>query len=175
MQKIFIIGTIHGNTPFKELEEVLVRLKPNQLLIELPEDALEKFDKNKDMRKEMMYVYRWAKERKIPTYFFDEYQSVFKKGMSVKSPEYKKFMDESEVIVKKYSWKEFNKSEISKKIDILLAKDLFDFKKENMREEKMCVKIKEHMISDGNIVIVTGAGHLDFFKSKFSDAILPLR
>ncbi len=175
MQKIFIIGTIHSHTPHGELKKILEDLNPNQLLIELPEDAIEKFNEKKDMRDEMMYAYQWAKEKRIPVYFFDEYQPLFNNGMSVNSPEYKTLINKSKPILEKYSWKDFNTSKISKKFDNLLSRKLFDPKKAKIREKKMLTKIKEYMISDGNIVIITGTGHLDFFKDQLPDAILPLR
>ena len=175
MQKIFIIGTIHGHTPSEELKKVVENLNPDQLLIELPEDAPEKFKKKKDIRDEMMFMYRWAKEKRIPVYLFDEYQPLFNDGMSVNSPEYKKFIDESRLVLEKYSWKDFNKSEVSKELDNSLSRKLFDPQKAKMREEKMLAKIKRHMISDGSIVIITGTSHLDFFKNQLPDIILPLR
>jgi len=93
----------------------------------------------------------------------------------LKSPEYKRFIDETETVIEKYKWKDFNTSKISKKLDSSLSRKLFDPKKERIREEKMLTKIKKHMISDGNIVIITGTSHLDFFKEQLPGAIIPLR
>jgi len=84
MQKFFIVGTIHGHTPPKELNEVLENLGTSQLLIELPEGAPEKFNKKKDIRSEMMNAHKWAKKKGVPVYLFDEYQPLFSDGMSVK-------------------------------------------------------------------------------------------
>jgi len=175
IQNIFLIGTIHGHTPPKELERIIDKLSPNQLLIELPEDAPKKFNEEKDIRNEMMLAYQWAKNKGIPAYLFDEYQPLFNDGMSVESPEFKQYVDEMKPILKKYSWKDFNISEISKQFDSSLATKLFDTKKEKVREEKMLAKIKQHIIPCGNIVIITGTGHLDFFKDQFPGSILPLR
>lgn len=175
-RKIFIIGTIHGHTPPEELREVLEELELNQLMIELPEDAPEKFADVKDIRDEMMFAYRWAGEKKIPVCLFDQYQPLFADGYSPDSPEYKELISgKPNPALKEYSWKEFNKSEISAKLDTPLSKMLFDPKKAEARELKMLAKIKENMLPKGNTGIVTGTSHLDFFKTQLPGSIAPLR
>ena len=54
-------------------------------------------------------------------------------------------------------------------------KKIFDPKKAKIREEKMLTQIKDNMILSGNIVIITGTSHLDFFKDQLSGAVIPLR
>ena len=64
MQKIIVIGTVHGGfTPDEELKEVFEEYSPKQLFVEVAEEHVKK-NKLKDYPPEMIFTLRWAKENK---------------------------------------------------------------------------------------------------------------
>lgn len=178
MRNIYIIGTLHGFTPIEDLSDILEKLNFTQILIELPEDAPEKFKENNDIRDEMMWTYQWAKKKGVKVGLFDEYQPLFKKGMSVESPEYKEYVEKEREFLKKYTWQDFNKVEFLEKLNLHteeIEEKLFDRMKSRKREKKMLENIKRLMSAEGNVVIITGVSHLDFFKKNLENATIPLR
>ena len=68
-----------------------------------------------------------------------------------------------------------NKAENLKKLDTDSAKNLVDSKKEEKREFEMLKNIKNSMIDNGKILIITGCGHLDFFEKHIINAVFPFR
>lgn len=175
MQNIFIIGTIHGYTPYEELEQVLEPLSLSQLFIELPPDAEKNIQSGKDIRNEMWHIYLWAKQKNIPTMCFDVYMPLFREGKSPQSPEFAELIQEQKDIIAQYSWKEFNQEDVSNKLSTELEKSLFDPEKAQRREEKMLTTIQEYIDPQGNIGIITGTAHLPFFEKHFDGAHFPIR
>mgnify|MGYP001612470089 CR=1 FL=1 len=172
MRKIIIIGTFHtGLTPNKELKEVLEEIKPDQLLVEITEREI----KNDNLRKylpEMVFAYRWAKKKKIAVSGFDSSINVLSKGMTEKDN--KSIIKKQKKLMRGYTWKDFNKEKYLKLLEGS-EEDLIDWKKEQRREKKMLQNIKKAMHSNGIIVIVTGCGHLKFFKKHIKRAVFPFR
>lgn len=176
MRHIFILGTIHdGHTPPTELITALEQLQPDQVMLEIPRgtdaDAVRHTD---DWRDEMRAAYRWAREQDIPTIFFDENMPLFRDGYSVEHPAYAEFIKKAEAEIAKHSWKELNKPEY----DSLFGEEyftIFDKEKDSAREHTLLANITEQLPEQGNVVIVTGTGHLAFFEKNLPDATFPLR
>lgn len=78
-------------------------------------------------------------------------------------------------MIKKLSWKDFNKIENEKLLDVDGLNDIIDQDKEKLRENEMLKNIEVSMIRSGTVVIITGTAHLSFFERKIQDAILPFR
>jgi len=178
MQKVYVIGTIHGGyVPQDELREELAKLKPTQLLLELPDKSLKEIKRSDDIRDEMMCAYEWATKNKVPVYCFDTNRNTFRKGITINSPVFKKLIDYQLMMLKsnKISWKDFNKKKNDSFLDHPLEDKVSDPVKLAKRDKEMLENIQKHMVSDGNIVILTGAGHLPFFEKELSEAIFPFR
>ena len=171
MRKLIVIGTIHGMTPEAELNKVLEKYAPAQLLVEIAHDDL-----TKDLSKypvEMIYAYNWAKKKGIPVAGFDSKINELKEGLSL---EYLKKVDsEEERLLKKFTWIDLNKEKNNKKTDTPLIKSIIDEKKARDREIEMLANIKKKLIAKGKILILTGCSHLAFFEEKLKDAQFPFR
>lgn len=179
MKEIIVVGTIHLNwTPKEEIEDVLAELKPDQLLVELSPNELKR-SRHESIRDEMFFAYDWAKNNNIPVAVFDIEQSGLKEGVTGKEPEFIEHEMKSMDLLKNYSWKDLNKiepwqiSEIAS-LEKEIEEKYFDKEKSKQREFQMLKNIKEKLI-DGRNVVVTGAGHLTFFKEHLPEAKLPFR
>ncbi len=173
MKKIIILGTLHaGLTPEDELKEVLEEYNPHQLLIEIAEEDIKngKFD---SYPPEMVFAYNWAKKNKVKVNGFDSKIDVLRKGMTEEDNQ--KLIEKQKKLMNIFTWKDMNKTENLKKLDADSAKNLIDQKKEEKREFEMLKNIKNSMIENGKILIITGCGHLDFFEKYISNAIFPFR
>lgn len=177
MRKIYLIGTLHaGYTPNDELKEVLEEIRPNQVLVELPNEAREELSERKIYPTEMVFAYDWAIENNINTGKFDvsEEHSYFNKGRGPEDPEYVKYLKDLEETLKKYSWKEFNNPELNESLEHPMEDVLFDKEQANIREQAMLRNILDIIDDEGVVVIITGAAHLKYFKENLPESILPL-
>ena len=171
MQEIIFIGTIHGFTPIKDLKDIFEKYKPKQIFVEICQGDIDR-NKISQYPKEMIEAYNWAKKNKIKVKGFDFSANVLVKRKT--DEDNKKLIERQEKIVKKYDWKKFNKSKflelLNKNEDNIVDKDKF-----RLRQEKMFENIKKNLTETEITIIMTGAGHLTFFESKFPHAIFPLR
>ncbi len=177
MRKIYIIGTIHGGyTPHLELEEVLRNIQPDQALVELSHKPNEDTAEKDSFRSEMLFAYNWAEENGIKVEIFDvdDDHVYFNEGYGPKSSEYRKLHKEQEEIIKKYTWKQFNRKEFNELLDHPLLEIIFSKEQEEIREAKMIQNIKRKMISEGRVVIISGAGHLKYFADSLPNTFVPL-
>ena len=78
-------------------------------------------------------------------------------------------------MIKKLSWKDFNKIENEKLLDVDGLDELIDQNKERVRENEMLQNIEANIIESGTIVVITGTAHLNFFERNIQDAIFPFR
>lgn len=173
MRKIYFIGTLHGGcTPENELEEILSNLAPDQLMVEIQQKDIEgkNFNSYPD---EMIFAYTWAKNKDIPVYGMDTAVSDITKGKTEEDNQ--RVMDMQIKIIHQHDWKDFNKEEYGKLLDIPELLELVDKKGANLREREILVNILKNAISKGIIVVLTGAGHLTFFEKELPEAIFPLR
>lgn len=178
MREIFIIGTIHGKyTPKEELQKILEDLEPDQVLVELTGVPSLEMKARQIYAEELVFAYHWAKDRglEVGTFDVDSQHSYFIKGKGPNDQEYKKLMENQQSIIEKHSWKEFNNETVNNLLNDPLLPLLFNMDNENQREKIMLENIKKLMIENDRIVIVTGAGHLQFFESNLPEAKIPLR
>ena len=175
MRKIYIIGTIHNFIPENDLIQILERYSPDQVLVEITASDLKK--KNfKNYSKEFKDAYRWCKKNKVKVNGFDYWQKGWlqSKDMSKSEKiEYIKIEKKLVKIVKRYGWKKFNKKKYEKLLDKYIgkAKKSIPYIKEAyeilpIRQKKMLANVKKRMLKKGTIIILTGAGHLDFFEKN---------
>lgn len=170
------IGTIHcGITDNDELIEIINNLNPEFILIEMVQEDI---DNNtiENYPDEMKYVLNWCKEKNILCYGFDSNIDISHKNYSKEN--------ESRLIefqmreIKKRNWKEFNNSKICKLIDCNESFEVIDSFKERTREIEMknnilnILEINKSKFKQG--IVITGCGHLDFFRKEFVDANFPL-
>jgi hypothetical protein len=173
MGKIIIVGTLHaGLTLENELEEVLERYNPDQLLVEIAQVDIEN-GKLDSYPPEMVFAYNWAKKNKAKVNGFDSKIDVFRKGITEENNQ--KVIKEQKKLMKNLTWRDMNKSENLKKLDTASAIELIDPEKEEKREFEMLRNIQNLMLGMGTILIVTGCGHLDFFEKHIKNAIFPFR
>ena len=131
MQNIIIIGTLHaGLTPNKELKKIFSEYKPTQILVEINQDDLDKNDISK-YPPEMIFTYRWAIKNNIKVNGFDSKINVFREGVT--GNDNQKLIEEQEKLIKNYSWRDFNKIEKEKLLDI---GDITDPAKEKKEKTK---------------------------------------
>ncbi len=180
MKKIIIIGTIHGgSTPKEELEEVLNNINPDQVLVELSYEELNNRPRENSIRDEMFAAYDWAVRNKKKTDCFDIESNTLKKGVTGKELEFLKLEMKVKELLKGYSWKDLNKEEPWEipevaELENEIIEKYFNAEKQKEREYKI-LEIARGKLIDGVNVIVTGAGHLSFFKKEMPEAIFPLR
>lgn len=173
MIKIIIIGTLHaGITPNDELEEVIEKFKPNQLLIEMASDDVAKNNLG-DYPLEMVFAFKWAKNNNVPVVGFDSKINVFRNGVGPQDNQ--AIIEKQKQLIKNLSWKDFNKTENEKLLAVDGLNDLVDPTKERARENEMLKNIQAGIIKSGTALIVTGVAHLNFFERNIKDAIFPFR
>lgn len=177
MRKILLLGTLHGGlTPKDELRSILESVAPDQLFVELtPNEIIN----GSPFRDEMMFAYQWGQDRRITVNRFDRNTGELKEGVTGKEPEFITLSNELKSALEKYSWQELNKTEISQQPQILeiekrIHDKFIDSTKEKEREEEMLKNIQDQILPAGEVLIITGTGHLDFFLRNLSDARLAL-
>lgn len=171
MQKIIIIGTLHaGITPNSELKKVLREYMPDQILVEIQERDI--INNNIDnYPPEMIFALRWARINSVKVSGFDSDINVFNEGIT--NADNLALIEQQKKLIK-MPWKEFNKAENEKILDIE-GSSLVNQEKEKEREIDMLNNIKGAMLDSGTILIITGCAHLKFLEKKIEKAIFPFR
>lgn len=121
----------------------------------------------------MIFTYKWAKKNKIKVNGFDAKSNVFKKGIT--ETDNLRLIKKQEKLLKNYTWKDLNKKENDKLLNIDDLNLIVDHRKEKSREIKMLSNIKRSVIKDGVAMIITGSAHLNFFEKHFKKVIFPYR
>ena len=172
MKKIYFIGTLHGRTPKNDLESMLNKLNPDQLILEIQQTDIE----NKNLNSypdEMVFGHNWAEKNNVSIYGMD---TAFSEIADDKDEEdNQKVIALQDKIITNHDWKDFNKEEYLKLLEIPEEKELIDEEKSNLREQEMLKNMLSNAILKGTIVVLTGAGHLAFFEKELPEAIFPLR
>ena len=77
--------------------------------------------------------------------------------------------------MKNYTWKDMNKKENLRVIQNVIqsGKKLVDPIKEVKSEKEMERNVKKVIVKRGSVVILTGCGHLKFFRKIFRSAEFP--
>lgn len=86
----------------------------------------------------------------------------------------KSLRKEQAAIIKKYNWKDFNKSELRNILRTKSWSKVIDKAKYEKREEEMYQNISNQIKNSKTSVVITGSGHIPFFKNKFPEALFPL-
>lgn len=169
MQQLIFIGTLHlGFTPLTELKELLLTHKPNMLLVEIQQQDLNT-DNISTYPEEMQFCVNYAKEHAINCKGFDcsiniEYKKVQKEDQE-------RLLQEQTKIIQQHNWKTFNKEEYGDILKTLSWNKVININKWNEREEHMNKNIQEIIKQqNGTIVIVTGSGHIPYFRKQFPKA-----
>ena len=171
MRKIFIIGTLHlGLTPNEELEKYIARINPDQIFVEITREDIDD-KKLKDYPPEMVFVHGWAIKNGLKLNGFDSNVDMIKEEINEEDKE--RLFKEQEEIIKEYNWKDLNKLKNQEIIDLTDEK-FVDINKLNKRQSEMLDNINKSMIKEGNILIITGCGHLEFFRKNLKSALFPL-
>lgn len=172
-KKIIIIGTLHaGLTPNNELEEVIKGYNPDQLFVEIANDDILKNDLI-SYPPEMIFAFEWAKSNNIKVMGFDSKINVFRDGVTPEGNQ--DLIEKQKKLINEISWKDFNKTENEKLLDVDGMDELINPDKERMREEEMIKNIEASTIKNGTILVITGIAHLNFFETNIKDAIFPFR
>jgi pheromone shutdown protein TraB len=180
MNRIIIIGTFHlGLTPKNDLLKILEDIKPDQLLVEFPQEESARVHASQHSD-EMDFAVTWAATKTIPVDYFDADVSILRNGISEENPEYQQLVNEQVEEIKAFSWQTLNKKEPWQEgrlasIERTLFRKFFDPQKWTDREEQMLENIKKIKSTQGTVLILTGAGHLDFFERELSEAEFPFR
>lgn len=172
-RKIIVIGTLHaGITPNNELKETIESFQPDQLLIEIANDDIVK--KNLSLYPpEMIFTFEWAKNNNVKVAGFDSKINVFREGAIPEDNQ--AIIEKQKKLIKKLSWKDFNRIENEKLLDVDDLNVLIDKDNERARENEMLKNIEANIIETGTVVIITGTSHLNFFERNIKDAIFPFR
>ncbi len=170
MREIFIIGTIHDKfTNIEELKSILDKIKPDQLLVEITHNDI-LMNNFKSYPVEMIFSYKWGVNNKIKINGFDYEINILK---NISKRRFDKITRNVIRHIKRLDWKDFNKKE-NRNLFYEYNEKILDNKKNIKRENMMLINIYNSMISNGKIVIITGAGHLDFFEKNIKGAVFPL-
>jgi hypothetical protein len=186
MRKIYVIGVIHNFVSEKETTDILEKYNPDQVFIELRQEHLET-KKFKEYGKEFFYVSKWCKKNNKIINGFDycaknwlttkDMTKIDKKNLKNITDKY------LAILVKKYEWKKFNQKKYMK---LFYESDYYKraksipfikhiYKILPLRQKMMLKNIRKRMIKKGTVLIITGAGHLDFFEKNIKGAIFPFR
>lgn len=172
MKNMYFVGTLHGYTPKNELESILNNLKPSQVMVEIKQKDIEQNNLN-EYPEEMNFVLKWATKNRIPVFGMDATFSELAEGKTEKDNEAVIAMQDK--IIKKHDWKSFNKEKNLRLLEIPELDKLIDDKLATKREKEMLENITKNAISTGNVAILTGVGHLNFFEKELPNANFPFR
>lgn len=172
MKRIIVIGTLHaGLTPNLELEQVLEKYKPNQLLVEIDQEDIDAGNISL-YPPEMIFAYSWAISKSIKVYGFDCKMNIFSEEKN-QTDNQVVIMDQKRVMGK-LTWKDMNKKDNLKILNVPLEDGLIDQNKEKEREIKMLENIRSLNLN-GTVVVLTGCKHLKLFEENLNEAIFPFR
>lgn len=172
-RKIIIIGTLHaGITPNDELKEVIENFKPDQILVEISNEDIDKNDLS-SYPPEMIFACTWAKNNNVKVAGFDSKMNVLKEGVMLNDNQ--DVIEKQKNLIKNLSWKDFNKIENEKLLDGDGIEEIVDSEKDKARELEMLNNIDSFIIKNGTVLIITGIAHLNFFERNINKAIFPFR
>lgn len=171
MAELIFIGTLHcGFTNNDELKKIILYNDPDYIFVEIFEQDIQN-KKITSYPEEMIFVVQFADENNIPCKGFDSKTKVMKDNLSEQDELI--LISKQKEIIDMYDWKEFNNPELNQQLSNL-DDEFIDAKKWNQREIEMKFNIEKNIPSDGTVLIITGSGHIPFFKKQFPDAKFPL-
>jgi len=168
---LYFIGTLHaGITSNNELGLLIEEISPDQILVEIAQEDLEK--NNLDgYPPEMIFAYDFAKNNNILVNGFDLKINVLKAGVTEEDSQRLILLQKK--IVGDRSWKDFNRSEDEKELN--KVDNITDWNKWRNREIELGKNIRKIILKGKKVLVITGCGHLDFFEQLFEKATFPLR
>ncbi len=119
----------------------------------------------------MRFALQWAEKRGLVVVGFDSPIDTKKEGKT-KEDEQQVIARQVAVLKEVDDWKLFNKKEYLRRIT---DHDLLDPQKYLSRNKEMLCNIEQQLPEEGIVVIITGAGHLDFFEGHLPNGRLILR
>lgn len=170
MDELFFVGTVHEHiTPPEELIAVIRNLQPEKILVEIVQEDIDAKNISK-YPPEMNATYHWAVENNISVAGFDS--KISEEKLEVNQEELLRDLEIVKKQFKKIGWKNANKEK-----HIIEGREFLDkycdLEKSRERQEEMAHNIEKSC--NGKTVVVTGAGHLNFFSKRFPQANFPLR
>lgn len=178
MRKLIVIGTVHNMLPKhkNELQSILKKINSDQILVEIDREINLHSNQIKKFPKEMIFAYKWGikNNKQVDVFDTNKYGNQIKKSVTKK--ELKRAEKDFLTIFKRYDWKMMNHpnpkdEEKYKKIE----SQFIDYKRLKARRKVMLSNIRKLALKEGKILILTGAGHLDFFEKHLKKAIFPFR
>jgi len=172
MKQVIIIGTVHmGFTPVEELIVEVSTHRPDRVFVEVDEAG--------NGAKEMQGLYSWLVSGQVAYVCFDYLLTTNKYDNQPSQTAINQFTKDMRDKLGVYNWKELNKPEIwmncgAERLNQDFVDKYYDTEKERKREERLVSNIEEQLI-DGVNVVVTGAGHVDYFLENISNSSAPLR
>ena len=118
----------------------------------------------------MIYILKFARENNIQVIGFDSNINVINEDQSKEDEQI--IIEKQSKIIKMHNWKEFNREKLSKKLN-KISKSLIDEEKWDLREEEMKKNIIKSMPKIGSVILITGSGHIPYFKKNFPQAEFP--
>ena len=169
--KLIFIGTVHaGFTNNNQLLKLIKNYQPVKLLIEIKQMDV-KSGNIDSYPPEMIAAYGWAIDNKIPIVGIDHDtdEVIFGNEELIK-----KLATKQIKVLEGHDWKKFNNK---KNLDLLLTPEwtkIINKSETKRREHKMAHSIESAKKTNGNMVVITGSGHIPFFRKKFPTANFPL-
>ncbi len=173
MNNLIFIGTLHaGFTKNDELAEVVIKQKPDIILVEIEQSKLEE-NNISQYPPEMIFLAELARKISVQLFGFDSSIDVLKQGKT--EADNIEIIKKQSEIISCYNWKQFNNPNICSKLDFF-NNELIDIQKWDAREGELYKNISKIHKRNRNkrIVIITGCGHIKFFQNKFPKALFPL-
>ncbi len=118
----------------------------------------------------MVFTYQWAIRNKVKVNGFDSKINIFKQGITEKDNQM--LIEKQKKLIQSFSWKDFNKKD---KIKLLDIGNITDPEKEKQRQQEMLNNINNALDKQGTVLIITGCGNLNFFEKNIKNAIFPFR
>lgn len=171
---LHFIGTLHKHlTPEDELIRIIESYSPRRVLVEITQEDMEQGDVA-SYPPEMQAILVWARSKNIEAYGMDSAIHTFKAGTS--EHDVQNLDIEQRAIIDQHDWKDFNQAALDKILETKTWQKIVDTAKDNERNQEMydnIVRLTQGLASQP-IVVVTGSGHIPFFREKFPDAHFPL-
>lgn len=168
MQRLFVLGTAHIADPrlLMALEDALLAADPDQLILEMPDDAAISGDVA-SQKPEMLFAYNWARERGVPVRGHEPSGlSVLRDGLSPEQID--GLVQEMDAlllellprrIIDLFCARVSPEAPAERRL-VALIDELIDREKGLVRTQAMIAAVRDLAAPDGVVLIVCGANHV---------------